>query len=120
MTRHWLSAERIRLYAAAILAVYLAAAATLLLRLHGGVDAHGYPLGSDFIAYWGASHAALGGDAPGAYDPPLLLAAERACRGWLHRRALQSQDNMAEDAQLAEHRGAVQALWAAIMLGEAT
>ena len=78
MTRHWLSAERIRLYAAAILAVYLAAAATLLLRLHGGVDAHGYPLGSDFIAYWGASHAALGGDAPGAYDPPLLLAAERA------------------------------------------
>jgi glutamate-ammonia-ligase adenylyltransferase len=40
-----------------------------------------------------------------------LLAAERAYRGWLHRRALQQQDGLAEDALFAEHRAAVTVLW---------
>jgi glutamate-ammonia-ligase adenylyltransferase len=44
-----------------------------------------------------------------------LLAAERAYRGWLHRRALQSQDALADDADLAEHRAAVAALWQTFM-----
>ncbi|MDR3416332.1 MAG: bifunctional [glutamate--ammonia ligase]-adenylyl-L-tyrosine phosphorylase/[glutamate--ammonia-ligase] adenylyltransferase [Nevskia sp.] len=46
-----------------------------------------------------------------------LLAAERAYRGWLHRRALQTQDALADDAAFAEHRAAVSALWNAIMAG---
>jgi glutamate-ammonia-ligase adenylyltransferase len=47
-----------------------------------------------------------------------LLAAERAYRGWLHRRALQTQDALADDADLKEHRAAVTALWNHFMLGE--
>ncbi|WP_029919365.1 bifunctional [glutamate--ammonia ligase]-adenylyl-L-tyrosine phosphorylase/[glutamate--ammonia-ligase] adenylyltransferase [Nevskia soli] len=47
-----------------------------------------------------------------------LLAAERAYRGWLHRRSLQSQDALADDADLKEHRAAVSALWNHFMLGE--
>lgn len=46
-----------------------------------------------------------------------LLAAERAYRGWLHRRSLQSQDALADDAELKEHRAAVAALWQHFMLG---
>jgi len=45
-----------------------------------------------------------------------LLAAERAYRGWLHRRSLQSQDGLADDADLKEHRAAVAALWQQFML----
>jgi glutamate-ammonia-ligase adenylyltransferase len=41
----------------------------------------------------------------------VLLAAERAYRGWLHRRALQQQDALAEDGQFVEERTAVAALW---------
>jgi glutamate-ammonia-ligase adenylyltransferase len=47
-----------------------------------------------------------------------LLAAERAYRGWLHRRALQTRDALADDADLKEHRAAVSALWDLIMIGE--
>ncbi len=47
-----------------------------------------------------------------------LLAAERAYRGWLHRRALQSQDALADDAGFKEHRAAVAALWQHFMLAE--
>jgi len=46
-----------------------------------------------------------------------LLAAERAYRGWLHRRSLQSQDALADDADLKEHRAAVAALWQHFMIG---
>lgn len=44
-------------------------------------------------------------------DRDALLAAERAYRGWLHRRALQQQDAFTEDAAFSEERAAVQALW---------
>jgi hypothetical protein len=37
---------------------------------------------------------------------------------WLHRRSLQSQDALADDADLKEHRAAVSALWQHFMLGE--
>jgi len=46
-----------------------------------------------------------------------LLAADRAYRGWLHRRALQSQDALADDADLGDHRAAVAALWQTFMNG---
>jgi len=47
-----------------------------------------------------------------------LLAAERAYRGWLHRRALQTRDALADDADLKEHRAAVTALWNHFMLDQ--
>ncbi len=40
-----------------------------------------------------------------------LLAAERAYRGWLHRRALQQEDALAEDGLFAAERAAVSAQW---------
>ncbi len=60
--------------------------------------------------------AAAGLVEPGQKD--VLLAAERAYRGWLHRRALQTRDALADDADLKEHRAAVSALWDLIMIGE--
>jgi glutamate-ammonia-ligase adenylyltransferase len=53
-----------------------------------------------------------------AQQKDALLAAERAYRGWLHRRALQTRDALADDAELQEHRAAVTALWNEIMSGE--
>jgi glutamate-ammonia-ligase adenylyltransferase len=50
-------------------------------------------------------------------DKASLLSAERAYRGWLHRRALQAQDALAEDAEFAGHRAAVAALWDQFMGG---
>lgn len=47
-----------------------------------------------------------------------LLAADRAYRGWLHRRALQTQDALAEDGEFQEQRAAVAALWNSIMMRE--
>jgi [glutamine synthetase] adenylyltransferase / [glutamine synthetase]-adenylyl-L-tyrosine phosphorylase len=47
-----------------------------------------------------------------------LLAADRAYRGWLHRRALQTQDALAEDGEFLEQRAAVAALWNSIMSGD--
>jgi len=53
----------------------------------------------------------------GAPQKDALLAADRAYRGWLHRRALQSQDALADDADLGDHRAAVAALWHTFMNG---
>jgi glutamate-ammonia-ligase adenylyltransferase len=49
-----------------------------------------------------------------------LLTATRACRGWLHRRALQQADGLADQADFADERAAVAALWKQLVLGEAT
>jgi [glutamine synthetase] adenylyltransferase / [glutamine synthetase]-adenylyl-L-tyrosine phosphorylase len=46
-----------------------------------------------------------------------LLAAERAYRGWLHRRALQQADGLADDADFASERAAVAALWQQLVIG---
>ncbi|MDI3259381.1 MAG: bifunctional [glutamate--ammonia ligase]-adenylyl-L-tyrosine phosphorylase/[glutamate--ammonia-ligase] adenylyltransferase [Sinobacteraceae bacterium] len=47
-----------------------------------------------------------------------LLAAERAYRGWLHRRALQQEDALADDAAFADSRAAVRALWRRYLEGD--
>jgi glutamate-ammonia-ligase adenylyltransferase len=44
-------------------------------------------------------------------DMASMLAAERAYRGFLHRRALQRQDGTADQAQFADERAAIAALW---------
>jgi len=74
---HWLSAERLRIYPLALMALYFGWACILVLRSHGGVDASGKPLGFDFIAFWGAARMALSGHPADVYDPQRLLAVER-------------------------------------------
>ena len=37
--------------------------------------------------------------------------AERAYRGWLHRRALQTRDGLADHGAFPEQRAAVSAVW---------
>jgi alpha-1,2-mannosyltransferase len=77
MRRHWLTRERLLLYSAAVLIVYVVLAAVTIGRMQRGVDAHGNPAGGDFIAFWGASHLGLSGDAVGAYDLNTLFEAEK-------------------------------------------
>ncbi len=47
-----------------------------------------------------------------------LLRATRAYRGWLHRRALQQADGLADQADFAGERAAVAALWRELVLGD--
>lgn len=47
-----------------------------------------------------------------------LLAAERAYRGWLHRRALQQADGIADDGEFTAERADVIALWQKLVIGE--
>lgn len=47
-----------------------------------------------------------------------LLDADRAYRGWLHRRALQNQEPLADDGEFPGQRAAVAALWKTFMSGD--
>lgn len=47
-----------------------------------------------------------------------LLRAVRSYRGWLHRRALQQADGLADQADFAAARADVEALWNILVLGE--
>ncbi|WP_237215509.1 glycosyltransferase family 87 protein [Falsiroseomonas oryziterrae] len=73
--------ERILLYGAALCIAYLlffASAAWLRLWL---VDAEGYPVAGDFVAFWSAGRLAMAGQAVEAYDPDLYRAAQIAAVG---------------------------------------
>ncbi|MBV8062044.1 MAG: hypothetical protein JOY51_00535, partial [Nevskia sp.] len=65
---HWLNRQRLRLYAAAVLALYLAVAALLWLRFPDGVDAQGHSVRPDFVVFWAAARLALSGHAADAYN----------------------------------------------------
>ncbi len=77
----WLTRERMRLMAIAVLIagggglVYLAATA------HGLTDFKGRPLGTDFSSFYAAGTYALGGHSLAAYDPSLHYAREQALFG---------------------------------------
>ncbi|MDB5974822.1 MAG: hypothetical protein JWR07_1582 [Nevskia sp.] len=77
MKRHWLNRERLALYAAAFVVLYLAIGALLLKQCPSGVTNQGVPLTPDFIVYWGASHLAVSGDPAAAYDNEAIIGAER-------------------------------------------
>jgi hypothetical protein len=47
---------------------------------HGGIDAGGKPIGTDFIGFWAASRFALEGHPSWTYDPALQEAAIKALR----------------------------------------
>lgn len=60
----FLTRERIRLWAAAILFGYAAAILLLIATAHGGSDYQGRPLGSDFSSFYAAGRLALNGQSP--------------------------------------------------------
>ncbi|MBL6749719.1 MAG: bifunctional [glutamate--ammonia ligase]-adenylyl-L-tyrosine phosphorylase/[glutamate--ammonia-ligase] adenylyltransferase [Nevskia sp.] len=81
------------------------------------LHAHGRPALIEFTDNWRQLEALA---AAGILEPArkeALLAAERSYRGWLHRRALQAQDGLAEDAEFTAQRAAVSALWDQFMGG---
>jgi hypothetical protein len=77
----WLTAERIRLVAIAILCVCAASAAFLVLTAHGLVDVQGRPLGTDFSSFYSAGTYVLEGNAQAPYDLARQHAREQAIFG---------------------------------------
>ncbi|HWA31627.1 MAG TPA: glycosyltransferase family 87 protein [Rhizomicrobium sp.] len=77
----FLTPERARLWAVALLISYAAAIFFLFAASHGPNDYQGRPLGSDFSNIYIAGMEANAGQAADIYDPPKHLAAERAMFG---------------------------------------
>ena len=79
----WLNAERARAYPRLLLAASLALALIwiAIAVVHGGVDAAGKPLGTDFVSFWTASQLTLQGRAVEAYDFAAHWAAQKALFG---------------------------------------
>ncbi len=77
----WLTRERVRFVAAALLIASAAGFLFLVVTAHGGVDLQGRPLGTDFSNVYAAGTYALGGDANAAFDPPQQFAREQAIFG---------------------------------------
>lgn len=76
--KHWLNRERLTLYPRLFIAFYLLAGLWMIASSHAGVDSQGRPLGTDFIAFWSASHTWLHGTASDAYDVAKLTLAQKA------------------------------------------
>ncbi|WP_169740628.1 glycosyltransferase family 87 protein [Nevskia soli] len=74
---HWLRPARLSLYAAAFLAIYLMLGVFAVVHYPHGTDSTGHSLRPDFLAFWGASHIALTGDAAKAYELESIVEAER-------------------------------------------
>jgi hypothetical protein len=77
----WVTWERARLWAIALLIAYAVAIAGLFLTAHGLSDYQGRPLGSDFSNIYAAGVQANAGHAADVYVPQKHLAAERAIFG---------------------------------------
>jgi hypothetical protein len=77
----WLTRERIRLVAAALLIASAAGFLFLVVTAHGGVDLQGRPLGTDFSNVYAAGTYVLDGHADAAFDPPQQFAREQAIFG---------------------------------------
>lgn len=77
----WLTAERIRIYSAIVLALAVLAIAAWVALADGAIDRNGKPLGTDFSNVYAAGTLVRQGKAADAYDPPLQHAAEIAVFG---------------------------------------
>jgi energy-converting hydrogenase Eha subunit C len=77
----WLTRERIRLVAIAILFASTAGFLYLVATAHGGVDLQGRPLGTDFSNVYAAGTYVNDGQAAAAFDPPRQFAREQAIFG---------------------------------------
>ena len=77
----WLTRERVRLVAAAVLIASVAGLLFLVATAHGGVDMQGRPLGTDFSNVYAAGTYAWDGNVNAAFDPPQQFAREQAIFG---------------------------------------
>ncbi|MGB6654204.1 MAG: glycosyltransferase family 87 protein [Xanthobacteraceae bacterium] len=77
----WLTRERVRFVAAALLIASAAGFLFLVATAHGSVDLQGRPLGTDFSNVYAAGSYVLGGDTNAAFDPPQQFAREQAIFG---------------------------------------
>ena len=77
----WLTHERARRVAVALVCAYLVAFAYLAITANGSVDAFGRPLGTDFSNVYAAGTYVLEGQAQAPYDPALQYAREQAIFG---------------------------------------
>lgn len=76
--RHWLDAERLRVYPRIFLALYAVAVVAYGVTLHDGLDFRGQVLGADFVCFYSAAKVALAGHAPLAWDFGVLLPVQQA------------------------------------------
>ncbi len=77
----WLTRQRIRFIAVALLIASAAGFLFLVVTAHGGVDLAGRPLGTDFSNVYAAGTYVLRGDTNAAFDPPQQFAREQAIFG---------------------------------------
>src|SRR5271157_5090118 len=77
----WLTAERVRLVAIALLLASAAGFLFLIVTSHGGVDRQGRPLGTDFSNVYAAGTYVNDGNADAAFDPEQQFAREKAIFG---------------------------------------
>jgi hypothetical protein len=77
----WLTRERIRLIAAAVLIASIAGFAFLVATAHGGVDRQGRPLGTDFSNVYAAGTYVLEAKPDVPFDPPRQYAREQELFG---------------------------------------
>jgi len=77
----WLTRERVRFIAGALLFASAAGFLFLVATAHGSVDLQGRPLGTDFSNVYAAGTYVLGGDTNAAFDPPQQFAREQAIFG---------------------------------------
>lgn len=72
---NWLGAGRVRGYLRLLALLNAAMVIWLLATAHGGVDANGFLLGSDFISFWTTGRMLISGADP--YDAAAHIAAQR-------------------------------------------
>jgi alpha-1,2-mannosyltransferase len=77
----WLTRERIRLVAIALVIASTAGFLYLVVTAHGAVDLQGRPLGTDFSNVYAAGTYVLDGNAAAAFDPVQQFIRERAIFG---------------------------------------
>ena len=77
----WLTRERVRLIALAVLAASAIGFLYLVVTAHGVIDTLGRPLGTDFSNVYAAGTYVLGGEPQAPFDPALQLVRERAIFG---------------------------------------
>jgi alpha-1,2-mannosyltransferase len=77
----WLTRERVRLIAMALLIASVAGFLFLVVTAHGVIDRQGRPLGTDFSNVYAAGTYVLDGNAQAPFDPPQQFAREQAIFG---------------------------------------
>ena len=80
-TGDWLTYERVRRIAVALICAYVAAVGYLVVTANGPVDALGRPLGTDFSNVYAAGTYVLEGRPQAPFDPALQYAREQAIFG---------------------------------------